>query len=90
LQRDRDEDGTLHRGRRGSSRAHHQHHHPYQLPADAGISDPNDDAGLTLGPGEPWRLQLPRAAPWAGVYGRYWTLEGEGTRDGEQREGEGG
>jgi len=138
LQRDRDEDGTLHRGRRGSSRAHHQHHHPYQLPADAGISlgampacgpfqasagssvdttpaiwlikdqavqntaiefggvpassihdvqaaaprasarlnvdtrrphgetrDPNDDAGLTLGPGEPWRVQLPRAAPWA-------------------------
>jgi hypothetical protein len=170
LPRDRDEDGTLHRGRRGSSRAHHQHYHPYQLPAGAGISvgtampaghfqastgssvdttsmsgpfrssdqearnmamigdsefgysghrtllptlfpgnslhdvqaaaprararlnvdarrphgetlDPNDDAGLTLGPGEPWRVQLPRAAPWAGIYGRYWNLEGEGTRD---------
>jgi hypothetical protein len=38
LPRVRDEDGTLHRGRRGSSRAHHQHHHPYQLSADAGIS----------------------------------------------------
>ena len=54
LPRDQVAGGALHPGdRRFIIRAHHQHHHPYQRPDNVHGKDPDDDAGLTLGPGVP-------------------------------------